>query len=428
MARLFALIPVISVILISWSIDGSTASPHDSHADQEDQGTWLPSRKVLQAKQAQGSDATQPSEPDFRSEMSMMDGERPSCGFIDDPRSTAAITNRTADLVADIMSPLTRTSLISINIPTYFHIIMADPSGENPTDDQIAKQTTVLNQAYESTGFSFVLAQITRTINPQWSPLDVSNQAQTSMVRSALHVGGAADLNVYVVKLNSQGIIGVGSNPTSMSPLSSNPTVSSGVKNLSNDGTIIDIGTLPDGSKAGYNLGKNLVHESGHWNGLNHPFMGGCSEPNDGVDDTAEQAKPEYACFTNKPQPNTCPNRPATQPQVDPVTNYMGYSYDPCMDTFTLGQSVRMSASWSAYRAFAMAPPSAGGQLQGTQALKTLPPKVSATRRNPTKRRPSRSRGRSPRSAPRRSSATGRRSSDAAPRRSSDAAPRRPQP
>lgn len=35
-------------------------------------------------------------------------------------------------------------------------------------------------------------------------------------------------------------------------------------------------------------MGHNLVHESGHWFSLEHPFVGGCSEPNDGVSDTAQ--------------------------------------------------------------------------------------------------------------------------------------------
>lgn len=54
----------------------------------------------------------------------------------------------------------------------------------------------------------------------------------------------------------------------------------------------IETSTLPNGAYGGYNLGNNLVHEAGHWMGLSHPFTGGCSEPNDGVDDTAEQVNP----------------------------------------------------------------------------------------------------------------------------------------
>ena len=49
----------------------------------------------------------------------------------------------------------------------------------------------------------------------------------------------------------------------------------------------------------------------------------GCSEPNDGIDDTPEQAEPDYTC-----QPtNSCPNRPAGQGNTDPISNYMVSSW-----------------------------------------------------------------------------------------------------
>lgn len=57
--------------------------------------------------------------------------------------------------------------------------------------------------------------------------------------------------------------------------------------------------------------------------------MGGCSETNDGVTDTAQQQQADYACYlpsTGNKVPNSCPNRPKDQPTSDPVFNYMGYS------------------------------------------------------------------------------------------------------
>ena len=50
-------------------------------------------------------------------------------------------------------------------------------------------------------------------------------------------------------------------------------------------------------------------------------LQGGCSEPNDGVTDTAEEATAQFGCPS--PAPNSCPNKPANQPLLDPITNFM---------------------------------------------------------------------------------------------------------
>ena len=78
--------------------------------------------------------------------------------------------------------------------------------------------------------------------------------------------------------------------------------------------------------------------------GLLHPFDGGCSEPNDYVGDTAEEAGPQYDC--PNPAPNSCPNKPANQPMLDSIHSYMDYSPDACMNQFTAGQIVQMGAMW----------------------------------------------------------------------------------
>jgi len=125
---------------------------------------------------------------------------------------------------------------------------------------------------------------------------------------------------------------------------------------------------------------------------------GGCSEPNDGVDDTAEEAQPQFGCPATPP--NSCPHKPSGQPRQDPIHSYMDYSPDACMTLvrlahdlllrvdleagslpphadgllrlglppsqeslltdvvvlmpqFTAGQQLRMQASWSQYRSSA---------------------------------------------------------------------------
>jgi hypothetical protein len=54
--------------------------------------------------------------------------------------------------------------------------------------------------------------------------------------------------------------------------------------------------------------------------GLSHPFTGGCSQPNDGCTDTAQQAGADYNCYPKGATlPNSCPNKPTNQPLYDPV-------------------------------------------------------------------------------------------------------------
>ena len=78
--------------------------------------------------------------------------------------------------------------------------------------------------------------------------------------------------------------------------------------------------------------------------GLYHTFEGGCSEPNDHVTDTAEEAGPQFHC--PNPAPSSCNMKPSSQPKLDPIHNFMDYSPDACMTSFTPGQITRMSSIW----------------------------------------------------------------------------------
>lgn len=86
--------------------------------------------------------------------------------------------------------------------------------------------------------------------------------------------------------------------------------------------------------------------------GLRHTFdvENTCTD-GDGVTDTPTQKSRSSGCPVGR---NSCPDEPG----MDPITNYMDYSDDSCVDNFTPLQVIRMQAQWEAYRANDDPPPS----------------------------------------------------------------------
>jgi Pregnancy-associated plasma protein-A len=112
------------------------------------------------------------------------------------------------------------------------------------------------------------------------------------------------------------------------------------------DGIVITWETVPGASTtwAGqYDLGETLTHEAGHWLNLEHTFYGQCNKTGDFVDDTPAQKSPTSGCPEGK---DTC-----RAPGLDPIHNYMDYSFDSCYTEFTDGQTQRMRDAWLFYRA-----------------------------------------------------------------------------
>jgi hypothetical protein len=224
----------------------------------------------------------------------------------------------------------------SATVEVYFHVVTSGGQGEL-TSKQIRDQISVLNTTFgggeggADTGFSFVLAGVTRTENQKWF---VTHTGAEHDMKKTLKQGDDSDLNVY--STSGGGYLGWAYYPsitdTNQSYL---------------DGVVLNWRTLPGASDAyagRYDLGETLTHEVGHWLNLAHTFDGGCKEPGDFVADTPAMSVPTNGCPAGK---DSCPDSPG----LDPIHNYMDYSYDSCYTEFTPGQTARAQDAWLFYRA-----------------------------------------------------------------------------
>ena len=242
-----------------------------------------------------------------------------------------AIESRTRSILKAKGTSLGAAAAVAATVPVYVHVMAGKNGAGNVTDAQIAQQITVLNNTFAggessaaaNTGFSFTLAGTDRFFNDQWH-----KDKQSANYRKATRKGGANALNIWLVEFSYLGIA------TFPWDYARNPGV---------DGIRVHWDSLPGGHIANYNLGETATHEAGHWFGLYHTFQGGCTATNDSVADTPAQGSATNGCPTGR---DSC-----SLPGLDPIHNYMDYSYDSCYNQFTAGQSSRASQMWSAYRA-----------------------------------------------------------------------------
>ena len=226
----------------------------------------------------------------------------------------------------------------SATVPTYIHVI-TDGGVGNLTAKQIDAQIAVLNKTFGGreggyrTRFSFVLAGVTRTENTAWFWAAPGGVNENTM-KQTLRQGGNNALNVYTT--SGGGYLGWAYLPDILTK--------PGQAHL--DGIVIHWESVPGASTtfAGrYDLGETLTHEAGHWLNLEHTFYGGCNAKGDFVDDTPAQRIATFGCPEGQ---DSC-----KAPGLDPIHNYMDYSFDSCYTEFTAGQAQRMHDAWLFYRA-----------------------------------------------------------------------------
>ncbi|HET9950644.1 MAG TPA: M43 family zinc metalloprotease [Candidatus Eisenbacteria bacterium] len=234
-------------------------------------------------------------------------------------------------------------------IPVYFHVIYNGSTG-NLSDAELDAQIAVMNNNFAgkdysgnpvsgaaNTGYTFYRAGQDRTNatggRKSWWTMTPGSKAERS-AKTALVKSPTTQLNFYTCK-PGQNLLGWATFPSS---LAGNPTM---------DGVVIHYASFPGGSLAPYNLGGTATHEVGHWVGLYHTFQGGCgtsdcANSGDYVCDTPAQSTATSGCPSGK---DTCAGA-----GLDPIHNYMDYSYDACYTNFTSGQDARADLMMSTYR------------------------------------------------------------------------------
>lgn len=218
-------------------------------------------------------------------------------------------------------------------IHVYVHRIHAsDGTGGDVSAAQIDQQISILSSAYGGGQWTFALAPvgpIDDTFNDGW--YTTTGGATETAMKTALRKGTAVDLNIYTNNMGS-GLLGWATFP---SDYATSPKM---------DGVVVLFSSLPGGSAAPYNLGDTATHEVGHWMGLYHTFQGGCRS-GDLVADTAAEKSSAFGCPIGR---DSCTG--ARYPGNDPINNFMDYTDDSCMNTFTAGQFTRAQQAWTAYR------------------------------------------------------------------------------
>ena len=234
--------------------------------------------------------------------------------------------------VSDFMAARGPYEAVNAPIQVHVHRIHAsNGTGGGVTSSQINSQISVLNSSYGPQGWSFTLASTDDTNNDSYYTATDGTTAEKNM-KTALRIGGAADLNVYTNNMGG-GLLGWATFPADYAH---SPKM---------DGVVVLFSSLPGGTAAPYNLGDTATHEIGHWMGLYHTFQGGCSKNNDLVSDTPAERSAAFGCPTGR---NTCTG--SRYPGNDPITNFMDYTDDSCMNTFSAGQGTRMSSQFATYR------------------------------------------------------------------------------
>ena len=237
-------------------------------------------------------------------------------------------------------------SLNNVTIPVVVHVVYSNAQN-NISDSRIFSQIQVLNEDFRRTNsdaintpsqFQSIVADMSinfclATKDPDGNPTNgiirkFTNKSGFSLYDTTIHYNatGGSDawdsdkyLNIWVCNING-GILG-----WAQFPYAGTKETDGVVINHENFG--INLNYL-----SAYNLGRTTTHEVGHWLNLFHVW-GDNTCGDDFVFDTPTQEQANYGC---KIHPHiSCQN------SGDMFMNFMDYSDDDCMNSFTNGQKSR---------------------------------------------------------------------------------------
>jgi len=253
--------------------------------------------------------------------------------------ASAPLFASTADCSSSFTNPSAAyaPSVAHYRIPVVVHVLMSSSGQGAISDPLIQSQIDILNEDFGALAgtngapgvnveIEFYLAGVTRTTNTTWyndSGTYYSSLAWDTRNYLNIYTNTASGNLGYAYVPNGGGVVG--------------NTFDRVVILWSSFGRNEPIG-------APYNQGRTTTHEVGHYLGLYHTFDGGCSSLSncnangDLICDTLPESQPNFGCSQF-----TCGD-------PDPVTNYMDYSEDLCMNNFTPEQARRMRCTLEAWR------------------------------------------------------------------------------
>lgn len=237
-------------------------------------------------------------------------------------------------------------------VQVIFHVIAKTDGTGKLSPDRISEQLDILNAGYADLHIKFVAARFDPggaelpvpgydlvTSDPYFA--DPGIESPTNPMKTALHWDPARYLNIYTNDGGGNGILGYATFPQEDAgkPL---------------DGIVLAFPTVgKNPAAAPFDLGRTATHEVGHYLGLLHTFQDGCGGADyttgDLLADTPAQAEPHYGGCD--PVPSGCPGG-----ELAAVDNFMNYSDDRCLTTFSDEQVNRARCSLINFRALNTAP------------------------------------------------------------------------